>query len=206
MSEDNFSAETGAGRSGKAIGHSGKADSWRRHLPYLLVLALALAGVAYANMSQKSLAGYWELLALISGGVCIFTEWGKAEDKGARVRLVWTQAVHWIAVLVAMNIMLLSGVQQLLPAPATSLVLLMLLALGSFLAGLNLASLELCFLGLVLALAVPAVCVGQTIHALRHSRWSLRGRPWHNVLVRPERKVIDRIKPLRSASSGRTAG
>ena len=34
---------------------------------------LALAGVAYANMSQKSLAGYWELLALISCGVCIFT-------------------------------------------------------------------------------------------------------------------------------------
>ena len=54
-----------------------------------------------------------------------------------------------------MNIMLLAGVQQLLPAPSTSLVLLMLLALGSFLAGLNLASLELCFL--VLALAVPAV-------------------------------------------------
>ena len=56
-----------------------------------------------------------------------------------------------------MNIMLLAGVQQLLPAPATSLVLLILLALGSFLAGVNLASLELCFLGLVLALAVPAV-------------------------------------------------
>jgi hypothetical protein len=150
MSEDNVRAETG-------LGHSGKANSWRWHLPYLLVLGLALAGVAYANMSQKPLAGYWELLALTSGGVCIFTEWGKIEDKQARVRLVWTQAVHWIAVLVAMNIMLLAGVQQLLPAPATSLVLLMLLALGSFLAGLNLASLELCFLGLVLALAVPAV-------------------------------------------------
>ena len=129
MSEDNVPAETGPG-------HSGKANSWRRHLPYLLVLALALAGVAYANMSQKSLAGYWELLALISGIVCIFTEWGKTEDKQVRVRLVWTQAVHWIAVLVAMNIMLLAGVQQLLPAPSTSLVLLMLLALGSFLTGL----------------------------------------------------------------------
>ena len=78
MSEDNVPAETGPG-------HSGKANSWRRHLPYLLVWALALAGVAYANMSQKSLAGYWELLALISGGVCIFTEWGKTEDKQARV-------------------------------------------------------------------------------------------------------------------------
>jgi hypothetical protein len=150
MSDDNVPAETGPS-------HTGKTNSWRRHLPYLLVLALALAGVAYANMSQKSLAGYWELLALISGIMCIFSEWGKTEDKEARVRLVWTQAVHWIAVLVAMNIMLLSGVQQLLPAPATSLVLLMLLALGSFLAGLNLASLELCFLGLVLALAVPPV-------------------------------------------------
>src|ERR1700739_1233052 len=117
MSEDNFPAETGLG-----------ANFWCRHLPYLLVLALALAGVAYSNMAQKPLAGYWELLALISGGVCIFTEWGKLEDRQARVRLVWTQAVHWIAVLVAMNIMLLAGVQRLLPAPATSLVLLMLLA------------------------------------------------------------------------------
>jgi hypothetical protein len=140
MNEDNVPAETGPS-------HSGKADSWRRHLPYLLVLALALAGVAYANMSQKSLAGYWELLALISGIVCIFTEWGKTEDKQAHVRLVWTQAVHWIAVLVAMNIMLLSGVQQLLPAPATSLVLLMLLALGSFLAGLILLPSNCAFSG-----------------------------------------------------------
>jgi len=154
MSEDQLSD----GRNeAKISGRSRQADMWRQHVPYVLVLALALAGVAYSNMSQKSLAGYWEVLALITGGVCIFTEWGKVDDRPARVRLVWTQVVHWIAVLVCMNIMLLTGVQQLLPAPATSLVLLMLLALGSFLAGLNLASLELCFLGLVLALAVPAV-------------------------------------------------
>lgn len=138
-------------------GNRGTTTLWRRHVPYLLILLLALAGVAYSNVSQRPLAGYWELVAMITGGVCIFTEWDKNEDKQARVRLIWTQAVHWVAVLVAMNIMLLAGVQQLLPAPATSLVLLMLLALGSFLAGLNLASLELCFLGLVLALAVPTV-------------------------------------------------
>jgi hypothetical protein len=95
--------------------------------------------------------------ALISGIVCIVTEWGKTENRQGRVRLVWTQAVRWTAVLVVMNIMLLSGVRQLLPAPATSLVLQMLLALGCFLAGLNLASLELCFLWLVVGLAVPAL-------------------------------------------------
>jgi len=76
MSDDNVPAETGPS-------HTGKTDSWRRHLPYLLVLALALAGVAYANMSQKSPAGYWELLALISGIVCIFTEWEGRRQTGA---------------------------------------------------------------------------------------------------------------------------
>src|SRR5580693_7841056 len=140
MSEEQFSENRN-----DIPGHPGTTNLWRRHVPYLLILALALAGVAYASMSQTPLAGYWELVALIAGGVCIFTEWGKSKDRQARVRLIWTQAVHWVAVLVAMNIILLAGVQQLL------------LALGSFLAGLNLASLELCFLGLVLALAVPTV-------------------------------------------------
>jgi hypothetical protein len=65
--------------------------------------------------------------------------------------------VHWVAVLVAMNVMLLSSVQQFVPTPATSLVLLLLLALGTFLAGLNLSLLPICFLGLSLALAVLVV-------------------------------------------------
>jgi hypothetical protein len=56
-----------------------------------------------------------------------------------------------------MNIMLLSGVQQLLPSPATGLVLLMLLAPGTFLADVNLSSLQICFLGNAMALAVPAI-------------------------------------------------
>ena len=70
---------------------------------------------------------------------------------------MWTQALHWIAVLITMNIMLLTGVQRALAWPATSLVLLMLLALGTFLAGLNLLSFPICFLGVALALAVPAI-------------------------------------------------
>jgi hypothetical protein len=43
--------------------------------------------------------------------------------------------------------------------------------------------------------------VGQTIHTLCHSRRSLCGRHWHDLLVNPERKVIDRNKPFRSVSS-----
>jgi hypothetical protein len=136
---------------------SNKASFLYRQLPYIIALTLAIVGVAYTNISHQPLVGYWEFLALAMGLVCIITEWPKTDDKQARFRLMWTQAAHWVAILVTMNIMLLSGVQQLLPSPATSLVLLMLLALGTFLAGLNFLSLPLCFLGLALALAVPLI-------------------------------------------------
>jgi hypothetical protein len=128
-----------------------------RQLPFLAILALAIAGVAYTSVSRQPLVGYWEFLAITTGLACIFSEWEKHQRRDARLRLVWIQALHWIAVLVAMNVMLFSGVQQLLPALATSLVLLMLLALGTFLAGLGLASMPICFLGVALALAVPAI-------------------------------------------------
>jgi hypothetical protein len=128
-----------------------------RQLPYLVVLALAIAGVAYTNISHQPLIGYWEFLTFAVGVVCVVTEWTKLDDRQARLQLILKQALHWGAVLVTMSIMLMSGVQQLLPSPATSLVLLMLLALGTFLAGLNLSSLQICFLGVAMAFAVPAI-------------------------------------------------
>jgi len=152
MSEvDASSAHATGGREAPA------ANFARRQLPFLAILALAIGGVAYTNVSRQPLVGYWEFLAMTTGLACVLAKWGECEDREARIRLMWTQALHWGAVLVAMNIMLFAGVQQLLPAPASSLVLLMLLALSTFLAGLNLFSLQLCFLGGALALAVPAI-------------------------------------------------
>jgi hypothetical protein len=135
----------------------GRSGFFRQQLPYIVVLVLAISGVAYTNISQQPLVGYWEFLTLALAVVCIVLEWQKADSRQARVQLILKQAMHWGSILVAMNIMLLAGVQQLMPSPATSLVLLMLLALGTFLAGLNLPSLQLSFLGLAMAFAVPAI-------------------------------------------------
>jgi hypothetical protein len=125
--------------------------------PYLVALVLAIAGVAYTNASHQPLVGYWEFLALAIGVVCVMTKWPELDGRETQFRLIWTQALHWVAVLITMNIMLAAGVQQLLPTPATSLVLLTLLALGTFLAGVSLLSLRLCFLGVAMAIAVPAI-------------------------------------------------
>jgi hypothetical protein len=126
-------------------------------LPYVAVLTLAIVGVAYTNISHQSIPGFWEFLAIAIGAVCVVTEWPNVDDRKARFRLIWTQALHWATILVVMNIMLLTHVQSMVPAPANSLVLLMLLALGTFLAGINLLSLPICFLGVAMALSVPAI-------------------------------------------------
>jgi hypothetical protein len=154
MSEmDTQQMESGAARSM----HSGMTHFLWQQLPYVVALVLAIAGVAYTNVSHQPLVGYWEFLALAIGVVCVITKWPEVDGKEAQLRLIWTQALHWVAVLVTMNIMLVSGVQQLLPTPATSLVLLTLLALGTFLAGVSLLSLQISFLGLAMGVAVPAI-------------------------------------------------
>lgn len=137
--------------------HAGAGHFLWQQLPYVVALLLAIAGVAYTNVSHQPLVGYWEFLALAIGVVCVITKWSETEGRQMQIRLVWTQALHWIAVLITMNIMLVSGVQQMLPTPATGLVLLMLLALGTFLAGVSLLSLQIAFLGLAMGAAVPAI-------------------------------------------------
>ena len=129
----------------------------RSKLPYIAVLALAIFGVAYTSFSHQPLNGFWEFLTIAIGFVCVTTAWPYTSDRQARLRLIWTQVAHWVTILVSMNIVLLPGFQRLLPVPATSLVLLMLVALGTFLAGINLLSLQICFLGLAMALSVPAI-------------------------------------------------
>jgi hypothetical protein len=136
---------------------SGFATFLRRQAPYLVALFLALVGVAYTNVSHQPLTAYWEFLALAMAVMCVVTQWENAPDRNSRVRLIGTQALHWAAVLVAMNVLVLNRVQSMLPAPALSLVLLTLLALGTFLAGVNFLSVQICFLGLVMLLAVPAI-------------------------------------------------
>jgi len=128
-----------------------------RELPYLAVLALALFGVGYMNFTGQQLNGFWEFLAIAMGVVCVLTAWPEAQERETRLKLIGTQAAHWATILATMYLVLLPTFQRLMPVPATGMVLLMVLALGAFLAGINLLSLRICFLGAAMALSVPAI-------------------------------------------------
>ena len=129
-----------------------------RALPYLIILILTLVGVAYTSINKKPLIYYWEALAVLTGILCVISGWAHAAKDG-RVKLIWTQVLHWGAFLGAMNLLLHTDIQQMLNADATGLATLLLLALGTFVAGVHTLSWQIGFLGLVMALAVPAIAL-----------------------------------------------
>ena len=130
---------------------------WVRELPFSLVLILTLIGVAYMTLSKQPITGYWELLTPLIALVCVGSGWHEATDKAARIRLIATQVAHWLAFLVVMNMLLLPSVQRVFSASATGLAIFTLLALGTFTAGIHVLSWQVCLLGLVMALGIPAI-------------------------------------------------
>ena len=108
-----------AGSQAAPASTSPRASLWVRELPFTLVLVLTIFGVAYTSFSKQPIIGYWEILAPIIGLVCVATGWHSANDKSARLRLIATQAMHWLAFLVVMNLMLLPSVQRDFTASAT---------------------------------------------------------------------------------------
>jgi len=130
---------------------------WVRELPFSLVLILTLIGVAYTSFSKQPITGYWELLTPLIALVCVGAGWQGADDNNKKLRLVGTQVLHWFAFLLVMNMMLLPTVQRSFNASATGLAIFTLLALGTFTAGVHVLSWQVCLLGLIMALGIPAI-------------------------------------------------
>jgi hypothetical protein len=138
---------------GPSLGFGGWA---KRKAPYLAALLLAILGVAYTSIAQAPLFGYWEFLGIAVGVACVVIGWRKTDDRRERIAIARTQFLHWAAFIGAMNILLWPSVNTFLNAPATGLALLLLLALGTFVAGIHISA-DIAILGLALAAAVPAL-------------------------------------------------
>jgi hypothetical protein len=130
---------------------------WVRELPFIVVLALTILGVAYTSVSRQPIIVYWEILAPIIGVVCVTYGWHSATDKAGRLRLISTQLLHWLAFLVVINFVLLPSVQRVLTANATGIAIFTLLTLGTFTAGVHVLSWQICLLGMIMALGIPAI-------------------------------------------------
>jgi len=128
-----------------------------RDWPYVAMLILALAGVAYTSVARQVMTTYWVALAPCFAILCIFTRWRAIEGKVGRWRLVQTEVLHWLAVLIAISLVFVPDVEAMMNSDTSALMVLTMLALGTVTAGIHVGSWRICMVGATLALAVPAI-------------------------------------------------
>jgi hypothetical protein len=128
-----------------------------RDLPYAAMLGLAVGGIVLTSFRGSTTYFYWMALAPLYALIVVISGWRQLETGAERMRLVVTQALHWAAFLGAMWLMFLPEVRGVINDNATSLTLLILLALGTFVAGVHAGVWRISAVGIFLALSVPAV-------------------------------------------------
>jgi hypothetical protein len=128
-----------------------------REWPYVAMLSFALFGVAYTSMSRQQMTTYWIALAPFFGLICVIARWGDIHGTKAHWQLIQSQALHWFAVVLAMYLVFVSDVKQIMNSDASALVVLTILALGTFTAGVHVAAWRICLVGVVLGCGVPAI-------------------------------------------------
>jgi hypothetical protein len=126
---------------------------WLAHdIPYIAMLCLALAGVVLRLPVR-----YWVVLTPVFAVISIAAGWSHFSTRAERLGLVYGLALNWLALLVAIYLMFNSGVQGVLSLNATELSMMTLLALGTFVAGVEARVWQIIGVGVVLFLAVPGI-------------------------------------------------
>ena len=121
------------------------------------MLILGIGGIAYRAYVGKPILEYWQVAVPVFGLLCIIAGWQYARTKELAWTLIWTQVLHWAAFMGAIYALSLPDVRGVIDDNAVALCQLTLLAVGTFVAGVHAQALRLCIVGIVLALAVPAV-------------------------------------------------
>jgi hypothetical protein len=136
-------------------------DVLKVDLPYIIMLSMAVFGIGLVTFTGDPIGFYWEVLTVVFCGLCIYVGWRSATEKRDRIKLVWTQVLHWAAFLAAMWLIYTPTMRALVDVNATGLNLMVLLALGTFVAGVHAEAWQICVVGLILALFVPAMAIVQ---------------------------------------------
>jgi len=126
---------------------------WLRHeWPYVAMLLLAVIGVVMALP-----VNYWLFLIPVFAVISVFAGWPHFPTREGHLELVYTLALNWGALLVAVFLLYQNSMRGLLNENATAVSMMVLLALGTFTAGVQARVWRICVMGALLALAVPAI-------------------------------------------------
>jgi len=126
---------------------------WLLHdIPYIAMLLLALVGVVF-----RLSVTYWVILIPVFAVISVAEGWRHFVGEAARLGLAVRVALSWCALLLAIYLLFGSGVRGVMNANATSLTMMILLGLGTFVSGVQARVWQICLVGGALFLAVPAL-------------------------------------------------
>ncbi|MGB9438507.1 MAG: hypothetical protein WCB15_11230 [Desulfobacterales bacterium] len=122
----------------------------------IVLIVLSILGIGITDFSPADSYKYWVAMVPIFCGACLILEWSRVRGKGFKwTTILRTQLLHWAGLLVAVRLVFEMLHKGRLDNENTGLVILLLLALSVFLAGIHLGW-RLCLVGGFLGAALVA--------------------------------------------------
>lgn len=137
-------------------------DVLKIDLPYIVMLSMAVLGIGLVTFTGEPVDFYWELLTPVYCALCIYVGWRHTTTRHERGRLIWTQVLHWAAVLAAMALTYSDAMLKVVNPNAAGLMLMVILALSTFVAGVHAGTWQICVVGLILAGSAPVLATIQS--------------------------------------------
>lgn len=131
---------------------------------FAILMFLSVLGVAIADASERMSHWYWLAMVPFFFGACLFLEWQSTLESGVPAKtIVLKQIQHLLGLLVGIYLTFFLREIGSLDNQTTGLILLLLLALTTFLAGVTMGWL---FRLLGIFLAISLILVAYTEHYL----------------------------------------
>ena len=104
-----------------------------------VLILLSIIGIGITDFSPGDSHRYWFAMVPVFAGACLILEWSRARGKGQKwTTIVRTQLLLWLGLLLAVRLTYLLLQTGRLDNENTGLVILLLLALTTFFAGIHL--------------------------------------------------------------------
>jgi hypothetical protein len=114
---------------------------------FVVLMVLSLVGVGITDFSPARSYWYWFAMAPIFACACLIIEWSCVRGEGKNwLGILRTQLLTWLGLLIAVQLVFLLLRAGRLTYESTGLVILLLLALTTFIVGISLGY-QLCLLG-----------------------------------------------------------
>ena len=121
------------------------------------ILFIAMLFMALTGVILRLPVTYWIILTPIFGVISIAEGWSRFPTPGERAGMAYRVAAIWCALLLCVYLLYGDSMQGVMNLNASSLAMMTLLALGTFVAGVQARVWRICGVGAVLFLAVPGV-------------------------------------------------